>query len=136
MAKIKYDQFEKLTIEDALERLKLSPSDCTVNTYIYVDNTTDLCAIEKPNRHSEPDDELWSFGYVSAFADIGKLKTVIKSIRVNEGWWDELGKRVPNVSAFIRQAVNEKLEREGQTPLSGWVGERGVRHDYMGRKVE
>lgn len=63
-------------------------------------------------------------------------KTVIKTIRINQETWDELSKHIENVSEFIRDAINEKWEREGRAPLPGDVGERGVRHDYQERKQD
>lgn len=62
--KMSFSQFRTLTIEAAVEKLGIMP---TENTYVYFNNNWELDAMEIRDHSALPEDELDNLGFVSSY---------------------------------------------------------------------
>ena len=62
--KMTISQFRNLTIEQAVTALDITPTD---NTYVYLTEKMELCAMEIRDHSATPEDEFLTLGFVSSY---------------------------------------------------------------------
>lgn len=70
--------FKSMNMIEVLAFLNIAPEEVTTDTYVYVTDGGEICAIEKWNRSSYPADEFDCGEYVVASGRLGDVRTSLR----------------------------------------------------------